>query len=164
MKYLFSLCTGFVILAVLISGCTSTSPQSSSSQSSSSQATTTAPALSFSGTTWKLGWFDDNKGVWSKVAEGSTITATFGPGTDANVNGFSGCNEYSTRFLLAGDKKIEIVRPAVPDKICQTPFGVMNQESAYYTDLEFAVNYDITNNQLVMFDKTGKKILQFDPV
>jgi hypothetical protein len=54
-------------------------------------------------------------------------------------------------------------RPEVPTQVCQNPFGVMKQESAFDTDLSLAVDYTITNNQLQMFDQTGKKILQFDP-
>ena len=51
----------------------------------------------------------------------------------------------------------------VTDHLCQTPSGVMSQESAYFTDLEWAETYSITNGQLLIFDKTNKTILQFDP-
>jgi heat shock protein HslJ len=39
----------------------------------------------------------------------------------------------------------------------------MSQESAYFTELQAAETYSITNGQLVIFDKENKKILQFDP-
>ncbi len=170
MNYLLALCSGLVLLAVLISGCTISSPQAPASPAatlaSQQPSATPAPAdgtpgPAITGTSWKLGWFDDTNGVWSKVAEGSTITAMFG--TDEKVTGSSGCSEYSTDYHLGTDPKIWIRRPEVPSKICQAPFGVMKQEAHYDTDLGWAVDYAITNNQLVMFDKTGKKILQFDP-
>jgi len=170
MRYFFVFCTCLVLLSVLISGCTSQAPQSTATPvapavSQQPVLTTTpaaaAPAPSLTGTTWKLGWFDNN-GVWSKVAEGSTITASFG--TDGKVSGSSGCNKYSTVYHLGTNPTIWMQRPDVPTQVCQSPFGVMKQESAFDTDLSLAVDYSIPNNQLQMFDQTGKKILQFDPL
>jgi len=170
MKYLLALYTTLVILAVLASGCTSsTSPASATpapAQVTQSVAITPSPAVttstpSITGTTWTLGWFDDTKGMWSKVAEGSTVTLTIG--ANGRLTGSGGCNDYSAEYHLGTDPMIWIRRPEIGTKTCQAPTGVMNQESAYYTDLSWAEDYAITNNQLVMFDKTGKKILQFDP-
>jgi heat shock protein HslJ len=169
MKKCIVLCAGFLILAVLFCGCTSqptTAPSSltpapvtGASQVSAPPTTTAGPALI--GTNWQLGWFDDTKGLWSKVAEGSTITAKFS--TDGKVTGHSGCSDYVTDYQLTETPKVWFRRPAVPEKICQTPNGVMSQQSAYYTDLEWSQTYAITGGQLIFFDKTGKKILQFDP-
>jgi heat shock protein HslJ len=170
MKHALAICSVLVCLAaVIVSGCTSSAPAPATpvaTQSAPAAAVTPVPAAAaamppITGTTWKLGWFDDTKGIWSKVAEGSTITATFG--TDGKVIGSSGCSDYSTDYHLGTDPKLWIRRPEVPTKICQAPTGVMKQESAYDTDLSWSEDYAITGNQLVMFDKTGKKILQFDP-
>jgi heat shock protein HslJ len=166
MKFAIPLCAGLLILAVLFSGCTSqpaAAPASPTSVAVSQQVTaaptTAGPALI--GTNWKLGWFDDTKGMWSKVAEGSSITATFA--ADGKVSGFSGCSDYVTDYQLTQSPKVWFRRPTVPEKICQTPNGVMSQQSAYYTDLEWSESYAIKDGQLLFFDKTGKKILQFDP-
>jgi heat shock protein HslJ len=159
-------CIGLLLLAVFIAGCTSQPAQTPVSTTAVPALTVlpTAPAVappSLTSTSWKLGWFDDTKGVWSKVAEGSTITATFfGEG---RVTGTGGCNGYSTDFQLGSEPRIWFRRPVVPDHLCQTPNGVMSQESAYFTDLEWAETYSITNGQLLIFDKTNRKILQFDP-
>ncbi|MGA2918106.1 META domain-containing protein [Methanoregula sp.] len=170
MKYPLAFCTSLLLLAVLFGGCTSQAPQSTATPVATAApqqpALTTvqvsaAAAPAITGTTWTLGWFDNNNGVWSKVAEGSTITATFG--ADGKVSGSSGCNQYSTVYHLGTDPKIWMQRPDVPSQVCQSPIGVMKQESAYDTDLSWAQDYSITNNQLLMFDQTGKKILQFDP-
>ena len=126
-------------------------------------AATSVPAAppSLTGTTWKLAWFDDTSGVWSKVAEGSTITATFF--SEGKVTGSGGCNGYTSDYQLGTSPRIWFRRPVVTERLCQTPTGVMSQESAYFTDLEWAETYSITNGQLLIFDKTNRKILQFDP-
>ncbi|MDO9549861.1 MAG: META domain-containing protein [Methanoregula sp.] len=168
MKQRFLLCTGLVILAILFCGCTSqpaSAPVAPATQTPAAvvqpTATPTAVAPSLVGTNWQLGWFDDTRGVWSKVAEGSTITARFS--TDGKVSGYSGCSDYITDYQLTETPRVWFRRPAVPEKVCQSPNGVMSQESAYYTDLEWSETYSITNDQLIFNDKTGKRILQFDP-
>lgn len=170
MKKLTILFAGTLILIVLISGCASTqSPapattaamQVTQTPSAAPVTTVATQAPTITGTTWKLGWFDDTKGVWSKVAEGSTITASFG--TDNQVKGSGGCNAYSAEYRLGTDPKIWIRRPEIGSKTCQSPLGVMSQESYYYTDLSLSEDFKISNGQLVMYDQSGKKILQFDP-
>jgi heat shock protein HslJ len=167
MKVLYITCIGLLLLAVLVTGCTSqpaqtpASPAATAAPGQTAAAILATPPATLTSTTWKLGWFDDTKGVWSKVAEGSTITATFL--NEGKVTGSGGCNGYSADYQLGASPRIWFRRPVVPDHLCQTPNGVMSQESAYFTDLEWAETYSITNGQLVIFDKTNKKILQFDP-
>jgi heat shock protein HslJ len=166
MKIVYFTCIGLLVLAVLATGCTSQPAQTPVTPVTTAVPTTTAAPTAvvpseIAGITWKLGWFDDTKGVWSKVAEGSTITATFL--NEGKVTGSGGCNGYSADFHLGDAPRIWIRRPVVPERLCQTPNGVMSQESAYFTDLEWAETYSITNGQLLIFDRTNKKILQFDP-
>jgi heat shock protein HslJ len=99
--------------------------------------------------------------MWTKVIEGSTITVKFSP--DGKIRGFSGCSDYITDYQITQTPKIWFRRPTVSQTTCQTPTGVMSQESAYFTDLEWSETYAITEGQLHFFDKSGKKILQFDP-
>lgn len=166
MKVLYITCIGLLVLALLATGCTSQPAQIPATPAATAAPTATAsPAEvvppTLAGTTWTLGWFDDTKGMWSKVAEGSTITATFL--NEGKVTGSGGCNGYSADFHLGDAPRIWIRRPVVPDRKCQTPNGVMSQESAYFTDLEWAETYSVTNNQLLIFNREGRKILQFDP-
>lgn len=159
-------CIGLLVLALLLTGCTS-----QPAQTPVPTAATTAPAApatvvesvppTLSGTTWNLAWFDDTKGMWSKVAEGSTVTATFL--NEGRVTGSGGCNGYSADFHLGDPPRIWIRRPDVPDRLCQTPVGIMKQESYFFSDLQNAETYSITDGQLLMFDRDGRKILQFDP-
>jgi heat shock protein HslJ len=173
MKFLPVVCTSILILAACICGCTSSS-------STAAPATTAAPAAaavttaepvttatpSIAGTAWSLGWYFTTNGIWSKVAEGSNVTATFSTGgnsVDGTVSGSSGCSKYVTTYHLGKGQEIWVKRPEVPTLVCQSPFGVMNQEAAYNSDLELARNYSITNGQLLIFNDQGQKILQFDP-
>lgn len=166
MKVLYITCIGLLMLAVMVTGCTSQPAQTPVTPAATvvitTAATPGAASPSLAGTTWVLGWFDDTKGVWSKVAEGSTITATFL--NEGKVTGSGGCNGYTADFHLGDAPRIWIRRPVVPDHLCQTPNGVMSQESAYFTDLEWAETYSMANGQLLIFDREGKKILQFDPL
>ncbi|MFA5266504.1 MAG: META domain-containing protein [Methanoregula sp.] len=167
MKVVYFTCIGLLILAVLVTGCTSQPAQTPVTPAATAvpEQTVSIPATppaTLTSTTWKLGWFDDTRGIWSKVAEGSTITATFL--NEGKVTGSGGCNGYSSDYQLGSTPRIWFRRPEVPQNHeCQTPYGVMSQESAYFTDLEWAETYSITDGQLLIFDKTNKKILQFDP-
>ena len=164
MKRLILILMGILAAAILLAGCTSQpAPAPATTAATQPPATTAAPAPiapTLTGITWNLGWFDDTKGVWSKVAEGSTVTATFFP--EGQVTGSGGCNGYSTDYQLAKESVIWIRRPVVPDHLCQSPNGVMSQESAYFTDLSWAENYSVINGQLLFYDRSGRKILQFD--
>ena len=166
MKVVYITCIGLLILAILSTGCTSQPTQTPVTPAVTAVPTTIAAPTEvvpaeIAGMTWKLAWFDDTKGMWSKVAEGSTITATFL--NEGKVTGSGGCNGYSADFHLGDAPRIWIRRPDVPDRVCQTPNGVMGQESYYFSDLQNAETYSITDGQLLMFDRAGKKILQFDP-
>jgi len=112
-------------------------------------------------TTWKLGWYDDTNGIWSSVISGSSITALFG--IDEKVRGSGGCNEYSSEFHIGNDQMLWIRRPGNATSQCSTPTGVMHQESEYFTDLSRSQAYSISQGQLLIFDREGRKILQFDP-
>ena len=167
MKVSYITFIGLLLLAMLVAGCTSQPAQTPASPAATAApALTTAaipaiPPATLTSNTWKLAWFDDTNGVWSKVAEGSTITATFL--NEGKVTGSGGCNGYSADFQLGGTPRIFFHRPVVTARECQTPTGVMSQESAYFTDLEWAETYSITNNQLIIFNRANTKILQFDP-
>jgi heat shock protein HslJ len=167
MKFTYIATIGLLLLAVLVSGCTSQPAQTPASPAATAApvlTTTTIPAAppaTLTSNSWKLAWFDDTKGVWSKVAEGSTITATFL--NEGKVTGSGGCNGYSADYQLGSTPRIWFRRPEVTDRKCQTPTGVMSQESYYFTDLEWAETYSITNGQLVIYNKANTKILQFDP-
>jgi heat shock protein HslJ len=169
MNFSSLLCPGLLILAIAFCGCTSqpvpAAPSEPVTYAILEQTIVSATPIvpqSITDITWKLGWYDDTKGIWSSVISGSTITATFG--NDETVKGSGGCNDYSTDFHLGNAPKIWIRRPTVQDVECSTPTGVMHQESAYFTDLSRGENYTVMNGQLLIFDSENRRILQFDPM
>jgi heat shock protein HslJ len=166
MRVLYFACIGLLLLVVIMTGCTSQpaqTPATPATTLTTLQTTATPKVLSpsLTNTVWNLAWFDDTNGMWTKVADGSNVTATFF--TEGRVTGSGGCNGYSVDYQLGNESRIWIRRPVVPDHLCQTPYGVMNQESAYFTDLSRAGTYSITNGQLLFFNENNQKILQFDP-
>jgi heat shock protein HslJ len=165
MRVLYFACIGLLLLAIIMTGCTSQpaqTPATPVTTVSMVQTTATPGAVpsSLTNTVWNLAWFDDTNGMWSKVADGSNVTANFF--AEGRVTGSGGCNGYSTDYQLGNESRIWIRRPVVPDYLCQSPNGVMSQESAYFTDLSWAETYSITNGQLLFFNEKNRKILQFD--
>jgi heat shock protein HslJ len=123
--------------------------------------TTTPAPVTLTSQGWNLGWYDDTKGVWSSVIEGSNVSIWFG--LNGNVSGSAGCTKYySAPYTTGNPDTIQIQRPVESTITCQTPTGVVSQDSEYFTDLSWSTTYAIAGDQLQLFDKTGKKILQFD--
>jgi heat shock protein HslJ len=163
-----SMVIGLLVISVLVTGCTSQPAPVQSvpplTTTAPAQTTATSPVVlpdTLTSTTWQLRWFDDNNGGWSSVGEGSTVFATFI--SESAITGSGGCNGYTSKYQIGNESRIQIMRPVVTDRLCQTPVGVMSQESVYFTDLGRAATYSITNGQLLIFDTANKKILQFDP-
>jgi heat shock protein HslJ len=94
----------------------------------------------------------------SNPIEGSNITLRFGEG---QANGFSGCNWYGGPYR-AGDGKLAISEIAVTLQACQSPVGVMEQESEYLAALQKVVAYQLAGIRLEMQDVVGETILVFD--
>jgi len=168
MKRTLLIISALILSAALVAGCTSQPSQTPAPVPANTNAVveTSAPAVpsapSLAGTSWKLGWYDDTKGVWSSVVQGSTITAAFT--SDGKITGSNGCTQYTTEYTLLAAPGIWIRRPAVPETTCSAPLGVNSQQSAYYTDLMNAATYTFSGSELQMHDKPGKKILQFEPM
>ena len=166
MRVLYLICPGLLILAVLITGCTTqpltvpATPAPTATPGWPECVIPEPPPATLTSTTWNLSWYDDTRGMWTKVIEGSAITATFF--TEGKVTGSGGCNGYSTDYQLGNESRIWFRRPTVSDRLCQTPTGVMSQESYYFSELQNAETYSITNNQLLIFDKANRTILQFE--
>jgi heat shock protein HslJ len=96
------------------------------------------PQRSIEGTSWVVNAFNNGSGVFANLISGTEITAEFG--TDGNLTGTAGCNNYTTGYEVDGEQ-ITIGPTAVTAMMCQEPAGVMDQESAYLTALEKAVVY-----------------------
>jgi uncharacterized lipoprotein YbaY/heat shock protein HslJ len=93
------------------------------------------------------------------VLAGSQITADFGE--DGQVTGLAGCNSYFAPFEVSG-ASLTIGLAGSTRMACSEPQGVMEQETAYLSQLTLAATYEITGGQLVLRDPSGADILVYN--
>jgi heat shock protein HslJ len=167
MKSLLIFACSLIVLLIITGGCTSQPAQPVPTLTPLPTVIVTVPPITpetpitLTGQGWNLGWYDDTKGVWSSVIDGSAVSIWFG--NTGNISGSAGCTKYYSAAYQIGDPgKIIIRRPDVNITGCQAPTGVISQDSQYFTDLEWTTSYQISGDQLFLFDQKGKKILQFD--
>jgi heat shock protein HslJ len=134
-----------VIIALLFAGCM-TQPQTL-------PATTPAPLNG----TWTL--ISALAGVGAtNVIPGTTITATFSEG--GTVSGSTGCNDYVASCQVR-ENQVKIGKPATSTTKCESPVGIMDQETIYLADLQGAASYAINGDSLTISDSAGKVLLTY---
>lgn len=106
---------------------------------------------------WQAVAYYDGQGFTSLLA-GTEITAMFS--ADGKLSGSAGCNNYNASFKVDGGK-ITISAPASTRKMCSSPQGIMEQESAYLAALEKAITYQVTGNTLLIQGVDGLNLVQF---
>ena len=84
------------------------------------------------------------------------VTAAFDGGA---VSGSGGCNSYSAAYVTEGSA-IEIGPAAATLMACPEP--VMGQEQAFFAALDAAVEYSVTESELVLLDEGGGEVLRFE--
>ena len=114
--------------------------------------------LVLEGTDWNLDAFNDGQGAFVNVMDGTKITASFG--SDGNLGGSGGCNDYNTTYT-ADFSNISIGPIMSTQMACSEPEGVMDQESKYLTALEQAATYRNYSIALVMFDAEGQVLASY---
>jgi heat shock protein HslJ len=107
---------------------------------------------------WDLFSYNNGKGAIETVIIGSTTTADFG--ADGKLAGSGGCNQYSATYTTSGSKGITITQPITTLMACEN--NLMQQETQYLSLLPKASTYEITGDQLTLFDSTGTKILIYN--
>ena len=107
--------------------------------------------------TWYLFNYNNGKGAIQSVTAGSKTTAIFG--ANGRLSGSGGCNEYSAVYTTPASNGITISQPSSTMMACAEP--VMQQESQYFSLLPTAATYEISGDQLTMFNTTGTKILVY---
>jgi heat shock protein HslJ len=105
--------------------------------------------------TWNLFNYNNGKGAIQSVIAGSKTTAVFG--SNGKLSGSGGCNEYSAVYTTPGTGGITITQPVSTMMACKEP--VMQQETQYFSLLPTAAQYEISGDQLTLFNATGTKIL-----
>jgi heat shock protein HslJ len=86
---------------------------------------------------------------------GSTTNAVFG--SDWKLSGTGGCNQYSAGYTTTASNGITITQPTSTMMACAE--AVMQQETQYLSLLPTAAKYEISGDQLTLFNSTGTKIL-----
>ena len=89
------------------------------------------------------------------VITGSQTTADFR--ADWKLSGSGGCNQYNAEYTTTASNGITITQPITTLMACAEP--VMQQETQYLSLLPQATKYEISGDQLTLFDKTGVKLL-----
>jgi heat shock protein HslJ len=105
--------------------------------------------------TWYLFNYNNGKGAIQSVTAGSKTTAIFG--SNGKLSGSGGCNEYSAAYTTPGTNGITITQPVSTLMACAEP--VNQQETQYFSLLPTAAKYEISGDQLTLFNSTGTKIL-----
>ena len=104
---------------------------------------------------WDLNSYNNGRGGIETVIVGSEVTANF----QANwiVAGSGGCNQYSADYTTTASNGITITQPTSTMMACAD--AVMQQETQYLSLLPTASKYEVSGDQLTLFNATGTKIL-----
>ena len=111
-----------------------------------------AQSQDLSGTSWEVIGYNNGKQAVTSVLAGSTLTAEFG--TDGNLSGNSGCNNYNGPYTITANQ-IKIGPLASTRMACADPAGVMEQEAQYLAALETAATYQLQGTGLELRTKDG---------
>jgi heat shock protein HslJ len=105
--------------------------------------------------TWNLFNYNNGKGAIQSVMIGSTTNAVFG--SNWKLSGTGGCNQYSAEYTTTASNGITITQPTSTMMACAEP--VNQQETQYFSLLPTAAKYEISGDQLTLFNSAGTKIL-----
>jgi heat shock protein HslJ len=137
--------TAFVIVTAMglamLAGCDSSSTSPIGPHSS---------GTSLVGPNWVVSAYDVS-GTLRRSIAGSTVTITFA--TDRTVSGSGGCNTYSGKYSLTGDR-LKLGRLAMTAMACLKP-GVMEQEAAFVAALGRSTRVASSSGHLSLTDDSG---------
>ncbi len=105
--------------------------------------------------TWNLFSYNNGKGGIETVITGSKTNAVFG--SDWKLSGTGGCNQYSAGYTTTASNGITITKPSSTMMACEN--NLMQQETQYLSLLPTATKYEISGDQLTLFNSGGTKIL-----
>ena len=106
---------------------------------------------------WDLVTYNNGNNGMGTVLQDSTISVVFTPG--GQINGFSGCNQYSGTYTL-NNQNIGISQVTGSKSGCDPNLSL--QETQYQALLTRANSYEVSNNQLTILNALGDKILIFN--
>jgi len=109
-------------------------------------------SLDLTGTNWLVSGYNDGHQAVVSVLAGTVLDATFG--TDGNIGGSAGCNNYFAPYSLNGTS-IAIGPASSTRKMCAQPEGIMDQESHYLAALQTAATFELSGSELTLRTKEG---------
>jgi heat shock protein HslJ len=162
MKKVLLLILGIFMLMICFAGCTS---QPATPPTTPAPVATQLPAVSQPIATpsplvgvWDLTSYNNGKGGIETVIVGTTITADFR--ADWTVSGTAGCNQYSAGYATTASNGITITQPTMTLMACAN--NVMQQETQYLSLMQKATKFEISGDQLTLFDSYGTKLLIYN--
>jgi polar amino acid transport system substrate-binding protein len=142
---------------------TSATPVASATPTITATATLTATATPepdnpLAGTQWLVTAYynPNNLGGMASVLSGTSLAVAFT--TDGQVSGSAGCNNYSASYLVDGSL-LAISQIWSGKTVCDTPEGIMEQETAFLAALGSAASYAIDGNQLNILNVGGQLVV-----
>ena len=108
------------------------------------------------GTRWNVVNYNNGNGIVTLLPD-SHIDMSFG--TDGQVTGTAGCNNYFASYQVRSNNGISIGHPGATSRFCPEPPGVMEQESRFLSALQSAASFRISGNQLEIQNAGGQIVV-----
>lgn len=108
---------------------------------------------------WTLESLMNNTGMLVTTQSGTEVSALFN--REGRMSGNAGCNQYSAAYQTQ-DYSINISGTSSTKMFCPGP-GVMEQESAFLSDLSKVSSFRVSESALKLYDSAGKTVLVFVP-
>ena len=112
---------------------------------------------SMEGNTWSLISYSNNQGELVKPQPKTQITMQLQSG---EVSGNAGCNDYFGPYEISGEN-LTFSQIAMTEMYCETPQGIMEQESEYLIALGRATNFRLELDKLELFSADGVQLLSY---
>lgn len=120
-------------------------------------ATFVATSADLAGTNWLVVGYNNGREAVVGVLTGTEITANFG--TDGQLSGSAGCNQYFAGFTVDGDA-LTIDMPGSTMRFCPEPPGVMEQETEFLAALGTVATFGMEGNLMVLRTADGATAVQ----
>jgi heat shock protein HslJ len=116
------------------------------------------PQNPLAGTRWQVQSLSDPAtGNVSVILPGTTVTMAFG--ADGKVSGSSGCNTYTSTYVVNGGQ-LTMTPPVSTNVACTEPAGIMEQEAAFLALLPTVGGYVIDGTKLTLQTAAGKTLVE----
>ena len=106
---------------------------------------------------WILESYQDSTGILIPVIDTTDVIVRFS--NDGNLSGTAGCNTFSAIYIQYG-KQIAITPPVQTRLSCPAP-GIMQQESAFLSDLSHAASLQKGGTGMKVLNNESRVILIF---